>query len=169
MTWAYNPDLDILALNIYAKNQVRLSVRSPARVVTASQTHDAKTIGRLCWIGSFVWYLYLIIQNIFLFTQTWNWLTVINFNHHGLWSLSNWSRLICSSGEKWSTMEYCKSTIFGHYKIWGIYYSWVIIEAFPYIILFDFCSNAKSAKFNSMPNFVDLQYSEHALTFERIL
>ena len=34
----------------------------------------------------------------------------------------------------------------------------MIIEVFPYIILFDFCPDAKSAKLNSTPNFVDLQY-----------
>ena len=34
----------------------------------------------------------------------------------------------------------------------------MIIEVFPYIILFDFCPNAKSAKFYNTPNFVDLQY-----------
>ena len=34
----------------------------------------------------------------------------------------------------------------------------MIIEVFPYIILFNVCLNAKSAKFNSTLNFVDLQY-----------
>ncbi len=29
---------------------------------------------------------------------------------------------------------------------------------FTYIILFNFCPNAKNAKFNSTPNLVDLQY-----------
>ena len=33
----------------------------------------------------------------------------------------------------------------------------MIIEVFPYIILLDFCPNAKSAKLNSTPNLVDLQ------------
>ncbi len=35
---------------------------------------------------------------------------------------------------------------------------WVIIEVFSYIILFNFCPNAKKLNFNSMPNLVDLQY-----------
>ncbi len=34
----------------------------------------------------------------------------------------------------------------------------MIIEVFPYIILLYFCPNAKSAKLNSTPNLVDLQY-----------
>ncbi len=32
------------------------------------------------------------------------------------------------------------------------------LEVFPYIILFNFFLNAKSATLNSTPNFVDLQY-----------
>ena len=43
-------------------------------------------------------------------------------------------------------------------KFGGLATFWVIIEVFPYIILFNFCPNAKSAKFNSTPNLVDLQY-----------
>ena len=43
-------------------------------------------------------------------------------------------------------------------KFGGFAMFWVIIEVFPYIILFNFCPNAKSAKLNSKPNFVDLQY-----------
>ena len=54
---------------------------------------------------------------------------------------------------------YCKSTKFGRYKIWWICYVLSDNRGFPYIILFNFCPNAKSAKLNSMPNFVDLQYT----------
>ena len=43
----------------------------------------------------------------------------------------------------------------------------MIIEVFPYIILFNFCPNAKSAKLNSTPNFVDLQYINDRLTQHR--
>ena len=43
-------------------------------------------------------------------------------------------------------------------KFGGFTTFWVIIGVFPYIILFNFCPNAKSAKFNSTPNLVDLQY-----------
>ena len=39
-------------------------------------------------------------------------------------------------------------------KFGGFATFWVIIEVFSYIILFDFCPNAK---FNSMPNLDDLQ------------
>ncbi len=50
MTLTYKLDLDILSLNLHAKNQDCLFVRSPARVVTDThththtQTHDVKTI-----------------------------------------------------------------------------------------------------------------------------
>ncbi len=43
-------------------------------------------------------------------------------------------------------------------KFVGFTTFWAIIEVFPYIFLFNFCLNAKSAKFNSTPNLVDLQY-----------
>ncbi len=45
----------------------------------------------------------------------------------------------------------------------------MIIEGFPYIILFNFGPNAKNAKFNSTPNLVDLQYPQevhHLLVIE---
>ncbi len=42
-------------------------------------------------------------------------------------------------------------------KVGGWTTFWMIIEVFPYIILFNFCPNAKSAKLNSTPNLVDLQ------------
>ena len=53
---------------------------------------------------------------------------------------------------------YCKSTIFGRYKIWWIYNILSDNRSFSlYISLFNFCLHAKSAKLNSTPNLVDLQ------------
>ncbi len=43
-------------------------------------------------------------------------------------------------------------------KFGGFTHFWVIIGGFSYIILFNLCPHAKSAKLNSTPNLVDLQY-----------